>query len=92
MQIRYYLAASAAALSIATAVSTPALAQQITSGIEGTVVKLEPPGGVADFEGDLVHEPPFYRLPSRGRDAVIVNVDAARGDAGSLCKAQRRTP
>ena len=38
MQIRYYLAASAAALSIATAVSTPALAQQITSGIEGTVV------------------------------------------------------
>ncbi len=38
MQIRYYLAASAAALSIATAVSTPAMAQQITSGIEGTVV------------------------------------------------------
>lgn len=38
MQIRYYLAASAAALSIATVVATPALAQQITSGIEGTVV------------------------------------------------------
>ncbi len=38
MQIRYYLAASAAALSIATVVATPASAQQITSGIEGTVV------------------------------------------------------
>jgi len=38
MQIRYYLAASAAALSIATAISTPAMAQQITTGIEGTVV------------------------------------------------------
>jgi Carboxypeptidase regulatory-like domain/TonB dependent receptor len=37
MQIRYYLAASAAALSIATVVATPAMAQQITSGIEGSV-------------------------------------------------------
>jgi outer membrane receptor for ferrienterochelin and colicin len=37
MQIRYYLAASAAALSVASAI-TPAMAQQITSGIEGTVV------------------------------------------------------
>jgi Carboxypeptidase regulatory-like domain/TonB dependent receptor len=38
MQIRYYLAASAAALSIATVVGTPAMAQQITTGIEGAVV------------------------------------------------------
>lgn len=37
MQVRYYLAASAAALSIATSVTTPAMAQQITSGIEGAV-------------------------------------------------------
>jgi outer membrane receptor for ferrienterochelin and colicin len=38
MQIRYYLAASAAALSIATVVATPAMAQQITTGIEGSIV------------------------------------------------------
>jgi Carboxypeptidase regulatory-like domain/TonB dependent receptor len=37
MQIRYYLAASAAALSISTVLATPAMAQQITSGIEGQV-------------------------------------------------------
>jgi Carboxypeptidase regulatory-like domain len=37
MQIRYYLAASAAALSIATLVGTPAMAQQITTGIEGSI-------------------------------------------------------
>jgi len=38
MQIRYYLAASAAALSLATVMmAAPAMAQQITSGIQGTV-------------------------------------------------------
>lgn len=37
MHIRFYLAASAAALSLATAMATPAYAQQITSGIEGRV-------------------------------------------------------
>ncbi|WP_397592407.1 carboxypeptidase regulatory-like domain-containing protein [Sphingorhabdus sp.] len=38
MQVRFYLAASAAALSVASVFATPAFAQQITSGIEGTVV------------------------------------------------------
>lgn len=37
MQLRYFLAASAAALSIASVVAVPASAQQITSGIEGKV-------------------------------------------------------
>jgi hypothetical protein len=37
MQLRYFLAASAAALSIASVVAVPAFAQQITSGIDGTV-------------------------------------------------------
>ena len=37
MQIRYYLAASAAALSLASVLATPAMAQQITSGIDGQV-------------------------------------------------------
>lgn len=37
MQLRYFLAASAAALSIASVVAVPASAQQITSGIDGTV-------------------------------------------------------
>ncbi|WP_373475744.1 TonB-dependent receptor domain-containing protein [Sphingorhabdus sp.] len=37
MQLRYFLAASAAALSIASVVAVPAYAQQITSGIDGTV-------------------------------------------------------
>lgn len=38
MQIRYYLAAGVAALSIASMTATPVEAQQITTGIEGTVV------------------------------------------------------
>lgn len=38
MQIRYYLAAGVAALSIASITATPVEAQQITTGIEGTVV------------------------------------------------------
>ena len=38
MQIRYYLAAGVAALSIATMTATPVEAQQITTGIEGSVV------------------------------------------------------
>lgn len=38
MQIRYYLAAGVAALSIASFTATPAEAQQITTGIEGSVV------------------------------------------------------
>jgi len=37
MQLRYFLAASAASLTLATALATPAMAQQVTSGIEGTV-------------------------------------------------------
>lgn len=37
MQLRYFLAASAAAVSIASVVAVPAFAQQITSGIEGQV-------------------------------------------------------
>ncbi|MEZ5709630.1 MAG: TonB-dependent receptor [Blastomonas sp.] len=38
MHIRYYLAASAASLSLACGLAAPAAAQQITSGIEGTVL------------------------------------------------------
>ena len=37
MQVRYFLAASAAALSFATVLAAPAMAQQITSGIDGQV-------------------------------------------------------
>ncbi|MEM1133713.1 MAG: carboxypeptidase regulatory-like domain-containing protein [Pseudomonadota bacterium] len=37
MQLRYYLAASAASLSLACGLATPAAAQQIVSGIDGTV-------------------------------------------------------
>ena len=42
MQVRYYLAASAAALSIATVLATPAMAQETTSSVRGTV---ESPNG-----------------------------------------------
>lgn len=38
MNMRIYLAASVAGLTLATAIATPAAAQQITSGIEGSVV------------------------------------------------------
>lgn len=37
MQFRYYLAASVAALAVSTVLPAPLMAQQITSGIEGTV-------------------------------------------------------
>lgn len=37
MQLRYYLAATAASLSLACGLAAPAAAQQIVSGIEGTV-------------------------------------------------------
>lgn len=37
MQLRYYLAASAASLSLACGLAAPAAAQQIVSGIDGTV-------------------------------------------------------
>ncbi|MGC1468606.1 MAG: carboxypeptidase-like regulatory domain-containing protein, partial [Sphingorhabdus sp.] len=48
MQIRFYLAAGVAALSIASITATPAEAQQITTGIEGSVVddSGNPIGGV----------------------------------------------
>ncbi len=39
MHLRYFLAASAASLSLACALATPAAAQQITSGFEGQSVK-----------------------------------------------------
>ncbi len=55
MQIRYYLAASAAALSIATVVATPALAQETTSSVRGTVES--PNGPVAGATVTVVHEP-----------------------------------
>ena len=37
MNMRYYLAASVAGLSIATAIATPAVAQETTSSVRGTV-------------------------------------------------------
>ncbi len=37
MQIKYFLAASAASVSLACGIAAPAYAQQITTGIEGTV-------------------------------------------------------
>ena len=55
MQVRYYLAASAAALSIAAMVSTPAMAQETTSSVRGTVES--PNGPVADATVTVVHEP-----------------------------------
>jgi outer membrane receptor for ferrienterochelin and colicin len=55
MQIRYYLAASAAALSIATVLATPAMAQETTSAVRGTV---EGEGGpVSGATVTIVHEP-----------------------------------
>lgn len=41
MHLRYFLAASAASLSLACGLATPAAAQQITSGIEGTLTDAE---------------------------------------------------
>lgn len=55
MQIRYYLAASAAALSIASVVATPAVAQETTSSVRGTVESAN--GPVAGANVTIVHEP-----------------------------------
>lgn len=55
MQIRYYLAASAAALSIATVVATPAMAQETTSSVRGTVESDS--GPVAGATVTVTHEP-----------------------------------
>lgn len=55
MQIRYYLAASAAALSIASVVATPAVAQETTSSVRGTVESDK--GPVAGATVTIVHEP-----------------------------------
>lgn len=55
MQVRYYFAASAAALSIATALATPAMAQETTSSVRGTVES--PNGPVAGATVTVTHEP-----------------------------------
>ena len=55
MQVRYYLAASAAALSIAAMVSTPAMAQETTSSVRGTVES--DTGPVAGATVTIVHVP-----------------------------------
>ena len=55
MQVRYYLAASAAALSIAAVVSTPAMAQETTSSVRGTVES--DTGPVAGATVTIVHVP-----------------------------------
>ncbi len=55
MQIRYYLAASAAALSIGTLPATPAFAQETSSSVRGTV---ESDGvGVANATVTVTHDP-----------------------------------
>ena len=54
MQVRYYLAASAAALSFAS-ISAPAFAQETTSSVRGTVES--PDGPVAGATVTIVHEP-----------------------------------
>ena len=54
MQVRYYLAASAAALSFAT-IGAPAFAQETTSSVRGTVES--PDGPVAGATVTIVHEP-----------------------------------
>jgi outer membrane receptor for ferrienterochelin and colicin len=55
MQIRYYLAAGVAALSIATISATPAFAQETTSSVRGTVEG--PDGPVSGATVRVVHEP-----------------------------------
>ncbi len=55
MQVRFYLAASAAALSIATVFATPAMAQETTSSVRGTVES--DTGPVANATVTIVHEP-----------------------------------
>jgi Carboxypeptidase regulatory-like domain len=55
MQIRYYLAAGVAALSIASMSATPAFAQETTSSVRGTVESAS--GPVAGATVTIVHEP-----------------------------------
>lgn len=55
MQVRYYLAASVAALSIAATFVTPAMAQETTSSVRGTVESAAGPIGGATVT--IVHEP-----------------------------------
>ncbi len=55
MQIRYYLAAGVAALSIATISATPAFAQETTSSVRGTVESSS--GPVSGAVVTIVHEP-----------------------------------
>ena len=50
MQFRFYLAASAACLSVACALTTPAAAQETTSTIRGTVTNAGAPVGGATVE------------------------------------------
>jgi hypothetical protein len=55
MQIRYYLAASAAALSLATVMAAPAHAQETTSSVRGSVTANGAP--VANADVKVIHTP-----------------------------------
>ncbi len=55
MQFRFFLAASAASLSLACALATPAMAQETASAVRGTVESGGAP--VADATVTIVHEP-----------------------------------
>lgn len=55
MQVRFYLAASAAALSVATVFATPAFAQETTASVRGSVESNT--GPVAGATVTIVHEP-----------------------------------
>lgn len=55
MQVRFYLAASAAALSVASVFATPAFAQETTASVRGTVES--DTGPVAGATVTVVHEP-----------------------------------
>ena len=55
MQVRFYLAASAAALSVASVLATPAFAQETTASVRGSVESNT--GPVAGATVTIVHEP-----------------------------------
>lgn len=55
MQLKYFLAASAASISLACAFTAPAFAQETSSAVRGTVVSSGAP--VADATVTVVHEP-----------------------------------
>ena len=55
MQVRFYLAASAAALSVASVFATPAFAQETTASVRGSVESST--GPVAGATVTIVHEP-----------------------------------